>query len=196
MQNPTYELRAASSKETSAAKRYPKSTQQAQNSHTQEVYEAVDEPVNQAEVLEPMEQFGLLPYAIHDFTEDSTSLDIKSSSVVSKAGPTVPSKVNINRPKKGNKDLDIRRSMSESGSDKKPLKPPKAQKIGILKKPALRSVPRTQSTSASAAPPPQGMYSELDKKTSYATLEPHIGREEVPMAEHNNSKESYCHLNH
>lgn len=203
MQNPTYEIEATPSNENSMAKlaqkRYVKNAPHSlpQNSRGQEVYEAIEEPVNQAEVLEPMDQFGLLPYAIHDFSEDSMSVETKGA--VNRGAPTVPSKVN-NRPKKGKKDLDIRRSMSESVSsrpetERKPLKPPTAQRTGVLKKPALKPVPHTHSTSVSAATPSQGAYSELDKKTSYATLEPHIGGEDINMAEQT-SKESYCHLNH
>lgn len=203
MQNPTYEL--GTNDDTLAlkpsAKRYVKNARHQNSNKSHEVYEAIEEPINQAEVLEPTEQFSPLPYAIHDFSEDNISMDTKSGSTTVK-GPVVPFKANINRPKKGKgKDSEIRRSMSESGrleTEKcaKPiaLKPPIAQKSSVLKKPALKPVPQTHSTAASAAPP-QGTYSELDMKTSYATLEPHIGGEDVSVPEPN-SKESYCHLNH
>ena len=207
LQNPTYELGANDI--GTSAKRYIKNTGQAlprQNTNkTQEVYEAIEEPINQAEALEPSEQFTPLPYAIHDFAEGSgvgLVEDQSTSSNVTIKGPAIASKVNISRPKKGKgKNADMRRSMSESGRLEKPaekkspkpiaLKPPIAQKAANLKKPPLKSH-RTQSTSAA---PPQGTYSELDQKTSYATLEPHIGGDEVTLPD-TSSKESYCHLNH
>lgn len=204
MQNPTYELRANDDTlalKPSANKRYVKNARHQKSNQCHELYEAIEEPINQAEVLEPTEQFSPLPYAIHDFSEENISVETNGGSTAVK-GPAVLSKVNINRPKKGKGKNS--RSMSESGriesNEKKKstkpiaLKPPIAQKVSVLVKPALRSVAHTQSTSASPALP-QGTYSELDMKTSYATLEPHMGGEDVSIPEPN-FKESYCHLNH
>jgi hypothetical protein len=194
LQNPTYELGGSGAL---AAK--PVTTRHANNPPNHQVYEDMDE------ALEPTEEFTPMPYAIHDFGEDGTScsVDMKAESNVVLVGPTVPTKPNFARPKKKKgkeKNLDIRRSLSESAT--KPIaaaKPPIAQRTGILKKPALKPALqplRTLSVSESAVPP-HGAYSELNQKSSYATLEPHIGGglEDTSTAEQN-SKESYCHLNH
>ena len=178
-----------------------KSTPSAKN-NVQEVYEVVnEEPINEKEVdLEPPASgLGLLPYAIHDFSEDGSTGETMIGSVgmaKNKSGRTVASKTNPNRPKKPRKDLDIRRSMSESGKLDierqkqlpKPQKPPKAQRI---KKPLAKPSLPTVSASLEVCG-----YSELNQKTSYATLEPHMGGEESSVVVEPNEKEKYCHLNH
>lgn len=204
LQNPTYEIGGnGASTDKRCVKNAGHALPHQNTKKSLEVYEAVEEPINEAESLEPSEQFTPLPYAIHDFSEGGGGSSVEDHSSVAIKGPPIASKVNINRPKKGKgKNLDIRRSMSESGRLEAPtekkhpkpiaLKPPIAQKAAALKKPPLKSALCTQSTSAA---PPHGAYSELDKKTSYATLEPHIGGDEVTTPE-SSSKESYCHLNH
>lgn len=189
LQNPTYEMdkdiRAIGTK-----------------NNVQEVYEVVnEEPINEKEVdLEPpASEFGLVPYAIHDFSEDGNAGETIVGSMgmaKNKSGPTIASKANLNRPRKPKKDSDIRRSMSESGKLDierqkqlpKPQKPPKSQRMKKpLAKPSLPTVTASLEVCA---------YSELDQKTSYATLEPHIGGEEGSIVVEPNEKEKYCHLNH
>ena len=160
---------------------------------SQEVYEFIEEPTNEAEVNLDMNEPSLMPYAIHEFPDESTEL--RSSSVTTKPKP--PSKSNISRHKKGSKDPAIRRSLSESGRDDPhriilPGKPPVSKRGHIPMKPPLKG-------SSSTPPVPDAMaYSELDKKTSYATLEPHMGekREDISTLLESNTKDSYCHLNH
>lgn len=152
----------------------------------QELYEVIEEPTNEAEKNLELEEPSLMPYAIHEFPDES--MELRSASVtISKTGPKVPNKSHFGRNKKGSKDPNIRRSMSESGRDD-PHKIIKPAKPLIPMKPALK-------TTASSPVPSAAAYSELDKKTSYATLEPHMGdkKEDFPDA---GKKDSYSHLNH
>ena len=167
----------------------------------QEVYECVTEPINDAEINLDQDEFGLVPYAIHDFTEESQQLETNVAAG-GKSGPAVSTKAR----KKGNKN---RRSMSESNKAEiaiaKPSKPPTAKKTRAPLKPTVHA--RTSSASAQplkgpAQPQvlplqPPGGYSELDKKASYAILEPHIPEKgEEKALTQSESKEAYRHLNY
>lgn len=206
LHNPTYGLENTSSFDNSTHKPVTKRHQQpkpSQNSLSaespvQEVYECVTEPINDAEINLDQDQFGLVPYAIHDFTEESQQLESQIGNVaaVGKGGPVVSSKANVSR-KKGSKE---RRSMSESNKAKiataKPSKPPTAKKMRNPLKPMVHA--QTSSASTPQVPlQPQGTYSELDKKASYAILEPHIAEKgEEKALSQSESKETYRHLNY
>lgn len=160
----------------------------------QQEYEVItEEPINEAEVdIESSEPFNLMPYAVHDFSEELEPVAIT---------PRVQSSKSHGNQFKRKNAKNMRRSMSDSGKDavhgQKPVKPPK-----ISLKPAKPAIATTSlqagSQAGSQVPSTEflGAYSELDKKTSYATLEPHIGEkgEVVPMSEQN-VKEKYSHLN-
>lgn len=161
---------------------------------SQELYEVIEEPTNEAEKNLDFEEPSLMPYAIHEFPDESLTDQRSSSVTVNKAGPKVPNKSHFSRNKKISKDPNIRRSRSESGRDDlqrviKPAKPPVSKKGHIAMKPPLKG------TASNSPVPDAGAYSELDKKTSYATLEPHMGDKKEEFSDAI-MKESYCHLNH
>lgn len=208
LHNPTYGLENTSSFDNSTQNPVSRRYQPSQNplsaeSPVQELYECVTEPINDAEIDLDQDQFGLVPYAIHDFSEESQQLESKTGNVTAAGGkvrPVISTKANVSR-KKGSKD---RRSMSESNkaeistAEKHSNKPPTAKKLRNPLKPAVHV--RTSSASAkpqALAVQPQGTYSELDKKASYATLEPHIGEKgEEKALPQSESKEAYRHLNY
>lgn len=164
----------------------------------QQEYEVItEEPINEAELdIESSEPFNLMPYAVHDFSEELEPVAIT---------PRVQSSKSHGNQFKRKHAKNMRRSMSDSGKDavhgqknsEKPVKPPK-----ISLKPAKPAIATTSLQAGSQAGSQVtsteflGAYSELDMKTSYATLEPHIGEkgEVVPMSEQN-VKEKYSHLN-
>lgn len=142
-----------------------------------EVYEAVDEPINEEEqALEDCHQ--TLPYAIHDFSEDKPPPDIKASKP--------------NRPRGSSSDNKPKFNGNNNGSTRKPQ-----MFRRVVVKPPIPSYPGRSSPVHHGAMDfdPGGAYSELDKKTSYASLDPHTGlntgaRDMTVMTE------SYGHLNH
>ena len=203
LHNPTYGIGSTSAANRSGGKSpaHPSGSLQPQF----DLYEEPADAESNFACLEPV----LEPYAIHDFSEEVES---KSARLASTRGaPKVTAKTHLGFTGRNKTSKDKHRSMSESESgnirSKVTEKPPIAKKInipvkpgknrtnsqaGVLDRPKARALDRPQ---AGALEPPHAAYSELNQKTSYATLEPHMGDKLEDMSFNHASKENYSHLN-
>lgn len=141
------------------------------------VYEAIEEPINEEELnLEDQEPHNALPYAVHFYPGDGQYKDTPKPVVFKKSNK-------LTKNSKAGSDECTSGFLEHKKNVKK--KPPIPSKPPVTKSPVHGAMLQLDSD-------PRGAYSELDMKTSYASLEPHIGENTgitVMIGE------SYSHLN-
>ena len=211
MNNPTYDMDTCSSLaaviEKQRPRKPPKHAMDSQSHPADEggqlgMYEPINkEGINDAEYnLGAEADIGTMPYAIHEFMDENSLAASSNSKSAVTSSQKQPMKVNRN--KRTQRSFSASDGIKGKASKKPTIKPPVAKKGGppptAASKPFLTSerVLLPPLMSPELGSDPQGAYSELDKKTSYATLEPHMGNDSDKVLPVPETKESYCHLNH
>lgn len=184
MNNPTYELDSRS-QETAAMNTRPARACTDSSSRltilgrngrdTLEVYEEVEEPIHEDEHDFEAQQSHALPYAVHAYTDEVPLRDASK--------PVVFKKLNNSGAGRGNDQASIGGGSGEHLNKTKPLIPlkPPVKVNTVHAKLQLDTDTRN--------------YSALDKKTRYASLEPHTG-EGTGVSGDVMMGESYNYLNH
>lgn len=129
-----------------------------------EVYKAAAKPIIEEKLDLEAYQSHTLPYTVHAYDDNGLPKDVSKAVLFKKSNKLINSRA-------GKKDDQVK-SVSSGGGTLAKLKPRIPSKPALVKSPTLVQLESD----------PRGAYSELDKKTSYSTLEPHIGKGTVVTA--------------